>query len=192
MDDDLRSLWTSDPAPLPPPPSPEALAARATSFRRTIARRNASEWGAALLVALSFLWIGYRADQAPIQRLGCGLILAATASIAWKLRSSGTNLPLPPPDAPTAEHLRHHRLALQRQHELLAGVPRWYLAPIVPGMSCFLLSALIESPLASAPLPTRLLVGALFILIVGALLGLVAWLNRAATRKLAREIEALS
>jgi hypothetical protein len=191
-DEDLRSLWASDPGPLPPPPSPDALAARAGSLRRAVLLRNASEAGAAALVVVAFSLIALRATHAPLLRVACGLILAATASILWKLRTQGSNLPPPPADAPTQAHLDHLRASLTRQQALLAGVPRWYLAPFAPGLGCFLVSTLIESPLAHAPPALRCLVGGLFSLLVIAVFGGIAWLNRAAARKLAREIEALS
>ena len=190
-DDELRALWQDAPAPTAVPDISRLLG-RERAFRRSIALRNAAEHSAAVLVVITFVRMGIAAEGTTLVRLACALIAAAAVVVSWKIWADGRNLPKPDAAATTAAHLAHHRASLERQIALLGTVPRWYLAPFVPGLVLFLAGVVLESPVASAPLSVQarvvgVMAGACTFVFAG-----VAWMNRRATRKLQAELAALS
>ena len=87
-----------------------------------------------------------------------------------------------------------HRDELRRQRDLLLGVWRWYLLPLVPGLLVFLTGGLVQALQLPGVSARRGVVlagfGAVALALALLLLG-VAKLNHWAARRLQRELDAL-
>src|SRR5690606_22810115 len=129
--DPLQSAWanqTQEPFTM----SIAEIHARAERFQSHIRFRNLTEYVAAGLVIAVFAWIAWVLPE-PLVRAGALLIVAGAAYVCWKLNSLARAAQRAALDA--ALDLRaFHRLELMRQRAALAGVWRWYLAPLPPGM----------------------------------------------------------
>jgi hypothetical protein len=90
-------------------------------------------------------------------------------------------LPLPALDAPTFEHIAHHRAEMLRQHKLLANAWLWYVAPFVPGMAV-MLAAMGRVD------PTQTMMASIVCVLVFLA---IALLNRRAARNLGRAATSL-
>src|SRR5689334_16090508 len=111
----------------------DEIRSKANMFARTIFWRNAREWAAAILVVGGFGWRALAPETPALVRLGSLLTVAGALYVSWRLARDGRALPPPPAEASTADHLAAHRANLERQRGLLLSVPRWYIAPLVPG-----------------------------------------------------------
>jgi hypothetical protein len=90
--------------------------------------------------------------------------------------------------ATVEEEIASHRRQLERQRDLLAGIWRWYLGPLVPGLVLFAVSLPFEQS-RSGP---RAWIGTAVVLSIGAAVFVgIARLNRMAARQLQRKIDAL-
>ena len=184
---DPRSIWTADDAHLPPL-SPTALRTRADALHRRVRRRNRREYLTAALLVPLFGWIGWMSGDALMQ-LACVTLIAGIALVVWNL-SRRSAQPMPEATALAVPALAFHRAQLVRQRDALRNVWRWYLAPFIPGVVLFLAaiwhaSRAHQSVAATlvGVVPTAAIVAAVF---VG-----IHLINRAAARRLDREIEAL-
>ncbi len=163
----------------------EQIARSASSFRRTIRRRNVREYTAAALVIAFFGWYAAHADTTLV-RVACAAIIAGTLHVAWYLRRHGSAEPRELA-ACTMDHLEAHRRQLERQRDLLASVWRWYLGPLVPGFVLFVISVPIEqSRTARGWISCGIAMAIGAVVFVG-----IARLNRMGARQLQREIDAL-
>ncbi len=162
---------------------PETLILRSQALERKIRRRNLREHAAGIVVALAFGWIAW-VSAAPLARLGAALVVAGDLVVMITLARRGK--PTSAPDALVARCLDWQRQELERERALLAGIRWWYLGPLVPGVTLFLLSRLLE---AAGPLQRALTIG------VGITCGRVFIaidaLNRAAVRRLQDALDAL-
>lgn len=133
---DVKNMWRSAPAAGDAAPLQEAeLARRAGRFQRRIARRNALEYAAALLVCAGFgfyLW----AFPDPLMRAGSVLSILGTLAVVWQLRRRASSRPLPGADSALPSR-DFHRAELVRQRDALRAVWLWYVAPLVPGIIVF-------------------------------------------------------
>ncbi|MBX7540717.1 hypothetical protein [Qipengyuania sphaerica] len=167
---------------------PEACATRSTAFEKTIRRRNVLEYAAGVFVIVVFgagavgtasagLW-DFAAAQAAV--------VIGTFFILWKLHSNGSNLARHPEEPCRL----HHRAQLVRQRDLLRDVPRWYLAPLVPGILGVYLAGISR---ASDKAGWIAAVGDVWVPLFGtvAFIIFVGWLNLRTARKLDREIAAV-
>lgn len=164
--------------------SVETIAAKAHSFQRRIRLRNLREYVAAAIVVVAF---GVRAcvEHSLLLRLGCVAIVLAALRITWTLRTRGRSVRIDELAVDTAQYAAMHRKELERQRDLLRGVVRWYLAPMVPGFVLLLVGQALATP---AALPA-VAVTAVVVVIV---LVVVAWMNARGARKLQTEIDALA
>lgn len=183
---DIRKLWQMEGLDATPP-TPEAMAERASAFARQIRRRNLIEYAAASLVVGGFSYYAWVEDN-PIVRIGHLFIVAAAIYVVWQLRRRAS--PGEAPVAPTtAEAIAHLRREFAHQRDALAHVWDWYLLPFVPGF-VLLTAGPIMLPDAGTAGPQGLLA-----LIPVALIALVfygVWrLNRAAADKLQSAVEEL-
>lgn len=168
--------------------SPEACAARASAFERSIARRNRRErmaawvqipfWGA---LAAFFLWQGEW-----LIGLSLLLVCAGVLMVMRNLTRRADNLP-PQPEEPCLVHLERQ---YRRQYEALMSVPGWYIGPLVPGVLAFF--AAVTAGVAESKGWIAALEGALwpFTLISG-LFAVVIILNRVAAKAIAAELARL-
>ena len=184
MTDPIQSLWASEGMDANPP-SPESLAARARAIGRRAWLRDGIEYAALAFVTVLFGsdMIG---DGHPVLRIGSALVVLGAILVGFGLWRRRVRPPVDPAE-PAAAYLREQMV---RQRDMLASVPRWYLAPMVPGLLTFVaglsLDRLKDSPL-SAVLPPTLLALA----IVAAIFAVVWWLNHRAARRYNTEIAAL-
>lgn len=175
---DLCALWQAQPvAPLGL--SAAEIRARAGALRGTIDARNSREWVAAAFVGVFFAYIAITGDGL-VEQVGGGLTVAGTAYVAWYIRAHGTVAALPGEGLPCAAF---YRRALVRQRDLLRGVWRWYLGPLVPGMAVLLIGGLVRSGFAVGGV-----LAAVFVLAVFAGVGLI---NHLVARELTRQIAAI-
>lgn len=195
MTDELQRLWQSAP-PDKGKIDMEALKKRGSKLRRTVRARNALETAAAAVVVYLFGARAYAALAAGdhLTAAGAALTVAGVLWVIGVLWKRGSNVPPPGLDAPTSEQIAFHRRALVRQRDLLRAVPRWYLAPLVPGLVVVLVAQALRSPLAEGAAYPALARAALIageLALVALVFGAVAWLNARAARKLDAEIAAL-
>lgn len=181
--DDLERLWKSQDVPKTEIDM-QTLVLESNKFQSKIKRRNAGEYIAGLFVAVYFG--SYALGNEPILvRVGALLIVVGTAVVVANIRLRGHAAKEQAPlDGPTTALVAWHRAELVRQRTLLRDVPRWYLAPFVPGVAVFVVGAFISRP---SGWPVFLVVVAFS---VATFLGL-AWVNRRAARKLEEQIAKL-
>lgn len=149
--------------------------------------RNFTEYAAAGLVIVLFGWVGFLIPDAVV-KTGAFLIALGAVYVALALhrKARATNLQ---PDG-GQPLIAFHRAELIRQREALATVPRWYLAPFVPGILIFM-GGVSFAPDTGLPLLARLSQFGISLAIVSAVFAGVAWLNVRAVKQLDAEIAAL-
>ena len=172
--------------------SREALRRTAQKVERRVRWRNLREYVAGAIAIVCFGYYIWR-FPAPLVRLGCVLLIAGTLFVVYALHRRGAARAVPPE---MAFHtcLEFHRKELERQRDLLRNVWTWYLLPLVPGLTVFLLGLFrwtMEQP--DAPAHARLITIAFGLAAAGCALALivVGKLNHWAARKIQHEIDAL-
>ena len=185
QDDDLKQLWQQQHTE-GVRMSLEQIQSNATSFQRTIRRRNAREYAAALLVVLFFAWrFSHTSDM--LMRVSFGLLIASAIYVAWQLHAKGSVQPLPK-EAGLLSYLEFQRRELERQRNLLRSIWRWYLGPMIPGLAVLLVAVARTHP-GHLNRPGPLV--ALNALVFAAAFFAIAQLNRRAARKLQHRIDEL-
>jgi hypothetical protein len=116
----------------------------AAKYRRRILWRNAREYAAGLIVLVFFAIALWRGGDA-LFRTGFGLIMAGVLFVMWQLYLNGTPRKLSE-QMGLASCLAFHRDELERQRDLLRGVWRWYLGPLIPGLVVVTIAALRVNP----------------------------------------------
>lgn len=166
----------------------DELACKRTQFESRIRRRNLVEYAAGGLVMAVFAWTAWLTAEAGevVVTLGWLLGIVGMAVVLTNLYHRASNLPR----CPESDCRTHLRAQLDHQRKAITSVPRWYLAPLVPGIALVIFGSALPIArdagwcvaLAGITLPSA---------IVAAIFAAVAWLNRRAARMLAREIAAL-
>jgi hypothetical protein len=184
--DPFQSLWAQQ-AQEPFAMSLADIHSRAGRFQSRIRTRNLTEYAAAALVIGVFGWMAFLIPDLVV-KLGAVLTALGAAYVAYMLhRKGGAGAALPDGAQPCADF---HRRELRRQREALATVPRWYLAPFVPGMLVFVGGVSFVAD-TGMPLMARFFqFGSSAVIICGLFAG-VAWLNARAVKQLDTEIAAL-
>lgn len=159
---------------------------RAERFQTRIRWRNWIEYGAGAVVVFAFSAIAVATPDWGV-RAGVALIIAGIAYLVWKLATIA--------GAATKSEgqswAEFHRAELVRQHKALSSVWRWYLAPLVPGVTVFIAATAFAPTGDEIPLTMRLGVVALGIVWVVAVFLGIAFINGLAAKKLEAEIAAL-
>jgi hypothetical protein len=187
--DELAALWRAQPTKVITMAIGE-LKKRESKLERVVGVRNALEYGAGALVAATFSAMMF-GPIGWVARIGCVLIVFATIRVIATVRRRGSAEASPSMSAPTREHLAHLRAQLERQRDLLASVPRWYLAPFLPGYVVFLGGVAIDLLSKGVPVSKLLLPFGNAIALAMIVFGAVVVANRKAAAKLAREIAGL-
>lgn len=182
-DDDLKRLWQDQPLPLPAP-SLDRVKADARATQRRVARRNALEYVACVLVLAVFSFY-IAVFPSTLMRVGSALVMAGTLVVAWQLHRRASSTPLPEAVGEQG-WLAYQRAQLVRQRDALRSAWLWYVAPFLPGVAVFRWGVEVDLP-AGAPF-VRGWVANLGIALVFLA---VAVLNRWAARRLQRQIDAL-
>ncbi|MGN6271108.1 MAG: hypothetical protein ACTHM0_14580 [Sphingomonas sp.] len=185
MTDPIRDLWTSQPI-APVRPSPEELDRRARGLDRRVRRRNALEYGAGAIPILVFgaMALGH---GDPLMRLASVVIVLGVIFVLYGLHHRAGASRVEDWAAPI---LDHHRAQLVRQRDALAGVWRWYLAPLVPGLA-LLFAGVWRLRSASDGIAAATIAMLPPVLIAVVAFAGIHWLNRVAARRLTRAIAAL-
>lgn len=165
----------------------EEIRTRSIKLQSTVQSRNLLEYavGAVLIVALG---IAAFVVPTPLAKLACVLNVAGVAYVMWQMhvmaRAASRN-----EMAVTQNWSQFYREELVRQRDALAGIWRWYLGPLVPGMVVFWLSVGMK---ASASDPVWPWVTATVGLAIGGIIFVgIASLNKRAAAGLQAEIDLL-
>jgi len=167
--------------------SVEQLRASAGKFQRRIQWRNAREYTAGLAVMLFFGGEFVRAAGAPLVRVGFALTIVGMAYVLWHLLTKGGTARLPEAAGRTS-YLEFQRAELVRQRDLLRGVWRWYLGPLVPGMATLVTAFALANPRHVKNFAALVALEAVF---MAGVLFAIGWLNARAAQRLQRQIDEL-
>lgn len=169
----LRQAWQAAPSDFAAMPLAE-IHTQAARFGRAISRRNRREYVAAALVIAVFAFYAV-AFPAPLLRLGSLLTIAGSLFIVWQM---GKRTSRDDPDAALQDIASHYRARLTQEAEALEAVPRWYIAPLIPGFAVFTAGKIA----ASAPVGIGYLALAIGLPVA---ITLTVWLlNRSAAKEL--------
>jgi hypothetical protein len=176
-----RELWQSQKVE-PRQFSPEELGRLQRYFNRKIWWRNAREYAAGVLVFIFFGWSTVRAPNWE-GRVGSALIVIGGAYVLWHLHQHGSARP-ETPGAAAGACRGYYRANLERQRRLLAGVPRWYLAPFAPGYVMLVVSKIRFFGGVTPNIVVTLVLGAVVTVAV-------LWLNAKGATQLEQRLRAL-
>jgi len=129
--DDVQGLWQSQPA-TGGTMSLDELRLRSQYVTRRVSRRNLREYVAAVIAAIVFGPMAWFAPLALI-RVGSVLSLAGVAFVVYHLHRHGSAQAMPQEMGLTSG-LAFYRQELERQRDLLRGVWKWGLLPLMPGL----------------------------------------------------------
>ena len=128
---ELQALWQRVPT-TPVVISPLEMRTKIEGFRGHIRRRNVKELITWLIAGVPLCWIG----SWPISLLwhvSCAVLLLGCAFAAVSLfRRSG---PLVRDAPPAAALVQFHRAQLEHERDMLRGMWRWYVLPVMPGIA---------------------------------------------------------
>jgi CubicO group peptidase (beta-lactamase class C family) len=186
-DEALKKLWQGQRIDTPPTFGDEKLIAamqrKMKSFDRTIFWRDWRENLAAIFVAIFFGGTFFTVS-APMARIGCVILVLASAFICWYPMHKKRGVAKAEPDAPMTEALQSELQKVEVQIGLLRSILWWYLLPLGVGVLLFSFGD-SRSPSFNLGFPV----------VVIALYAFIYWLNQRAVEKqllpLKREIEGL-
>lgn len=164
----------------------EQIREKARKFQRRIRFRNLREYAAYAVVVAFFGFFGGK--YPPLMRPGAWLLIAGMTYVAYQLHKRGAAKAVPE-DATPKNWLEFHRQELERQRDLLRGIWRWYLGPMIPGMALVVVGGALANhghakhawALASA-----------YVAIVALGFYFVGRLNQRAAQRLQRQIDELN
>lgn len=187
-DRDMRELWINQKTE-GVQMSIEQVRNEAGRFERKIQWRNLREYIVAIAIVLFFGWLFLKVHDL-LPRVGCGLIIAGTAYVTWHLLSHGSPGVIGE-NAGLASWIEFRRQELVRQRDLLRGIWRWHLGPLVPGLAVMYL-AFVRVALSSHSHMKHpgVLVGVDGLFFATVFL-VAARVNKRAARKLQRQIDDL-
>jgi hypothetical protein len=180
--DRLKTVWQNQPSE-GIRMSVEEIRHRAGKFQKKVYWRNVRENVAALIVVVAF---GYHFWQTSdtLTRVACGLIIAGTLYVMWRLHQWGASRSVPA-EMGLASGLEFHRRELARQRDLLRKIWSWYLAPVIPGLAVLMAAKARINPGHLRPIGLTI---ALIVLVYV----FTWWLNHRAARCLQSRIDDLN
>lgn len=129
----LQNLWAKQPADIGPPQLPDVVR-RAAQLHRQVLLRNLLDYGAALIVTLTFAYFALT-TQASMLRAGSLFAIAGAIYMALQVRKAAARRPSD--NAVAASSVAFHRAELARQRDWLRRGWRWYAAPFAPAILVF-------------------------------------------------------
>jgi hypothetical protein len=180
--DDLRNLWQNQEVE-EVRISVDELRVKAAKFQSRIRWRNLREYAACLFVITIFGAMSLMVHQT-VLRISFALMIAGAIYIAWHIRKWGSPKVLPT-DLGRANWVGFYRDELERQCNLARSIWKWYLGPLIPGLSLLAIYGMWVAPSGLRWLPIAYAVAA------AACFSLVGWLNQCAARRLERQIAEL-
>lgn len=181
--DELKNLW-QDQEVEKMEISVEELRAKALKLHRRIRWRNLRELLAAAIVIAS-VTIQFIRVSATVPRISFGLVIAGTIYVVWQLQVRGSAMPIPA-EMGRENGIAFYRRELERQRDLLRGIWKWYLGPLVPGLALFVIWGIVTAP------PVRRWFPESYAVFCVALFWGIGRLNRRAACRLDRQIEELN
>lgn len=181
-DDVLRDAWAAQTIDSERPDL-TTLVAAVGELEATVARRNRRELVAAAVVIVAFSAIAVAAAD-PLGQLGAAAIAAGAVFVSYTLLRRGRTAA--PPAALALECVAWRKAELVRERDLLAGIWRWYLGPLVPGFVMFLASGALRAD-TTGELAIHAVVAAVSVAVFGG----IGWANAAAARALDAELRAM-
>ena len=180
---DLKALWNSGERPDEPHIDIAALEARGAGFERATRRRNLMEWGACVVVVF---WVGHDALNSAnaLQLSGRLLVIAAAIGCSIYLYLRGRVMNAVNPEDDTRAFLESTAASLEKQANLLATVPLWYLTPFGIGIMLQLMGTLPPDRFASGTWWGVVTLVIIVFVIIG-------WFNLRRARALQEEANAL-
>jgi hypothetical protein len=139
----LQSLWQDQPLESRAI-SLDELRHRSQRLTRIVSRRNLREYVAG---ALAVVVCGYLAWKVPLPLMRVGFVMSVPAVIfiVYHLHRFGSAQAMPSEMGLTS-CLQFHRGELQRQRDLLRGVWKWYLLPLMPSLILVCLAPALARP----------------------------------------------
>ena len=157
---------------------------RAGKYNHKVLWRNAREYIAALVVTV-FLSLNFLHTDDMLTLFGFGLIVAGMIYVCWHLHSKGSARGLPQ-DLGAVSCLLFRRRELERQRDLLRGVWRWYLGPMIPGLAVIIVAAALSRAVRVNHFGWMI---AVYLVVVVLVFGFIARLNTRAAIRLQQRID---
>jgi hypothetical protein len=144
--------------------------------------RNVREQVAALIL---IVWAGISLWNVTdtVERIAFALVMAGAAYYMWHLKKWGSAMSLPT-DMGRADCVRFYQSELARQRDLVGGIWKWAIGPMIPGI------ALLNTYLIVFP-PTSRRLSVVNAVLVAGLMSTIGWLNLRSARRLDRRIKEL-
>jgi small neutral amino acid transporter SnatA (MarC family) len=180
--DDLREIWQKQEVE-EMKFSVEELRAKAAQFQSRIRWRNLREQVACLVVVgMSGAMFVNRPET--VFRVSSALMIAGAIYVAWHLQRAGSP-PTPPVEMARTDGLSFYRSELMRQRDLLQGIWKWYLGPLIPGPALLAIYGMITAPARLRWFPI------LYAILAALFCWFVTWLNHRAAQRLSSQIAEL-
>jgi hypothetical protein len=180
--DDPRNLWQTQEVEEMKFPV-EELRAKAVKFHSRIRWRNWREYAACLFVIVMFARNAWKTPNT-VERIGFALIIVGAIYVMWHLWARGSAKSLPA-DMGRADCVRFYQSELARQRDLLRGIWKWYIGPLIPGMALICVYFIVIPPSGHRWISVA---NAVF---QAAVISGVGWLNKRAARRIDRRIAEL-
>jgi hypothetical protein len=180
--DDLRNLWQKQEVE-EVRISVDELRAKAAKFQSRIRWRNLREQAACLLVIVAFGAMSLKTPQT-IPRIAFALIIAGAIYVAWHIQKWGSPKVVPT-DMGRANCAEFYRDELERQRNLLRSIWKWYLGPLIPGLSLLVIYRIWVTPSDRRWFPIA------YAVVAAAFFWLIGWLNQRVARRLEGQIAEL-
>ena len=176
---DLKTLWQEEAPEHTPAFDLDAVKARALRFEAQVRRRNLLEWLAGSFV---FVWFGYEALLAntPLLIVGNGMIALAAVGLSIYLWRNGRVHVDADASLDACAYVEAQAQTLEKQAQLLAQAPLWYVAPLAAGVAVRMAARIPGGGQSLAP--WALAVGFVALVFIG-----IAWFNIRGAGKLRRE-----
>ena len=135
--DPLQDLWVNQQAE-DFTMSTEEVRGRAGQMQSIVSRRNFREYAVGIGLIALFGALAYFASY-PLSKVGCGLIAVGVAFVMWRLHAVARGATVNEAAA-AGDWAQFYRGELVRQRDALRGIWRWYLGPLIPGMTVYWLA----------------------------------------------------
>ena len=164
----------------------EDIRRKAGKFRKRILWRNAREYlGAVAVIVFFALQAWHTTDR--LMQAASALISIGTLYVVWHLYRKGSPRTVPA-ELGLASGVDFFKHELVHQRDLLRGVAKWYLGPLMPGWVLLMVFIARRNP---GHLPRFALSFTLFNVVAAAFFFFVWWLNQRAAQRLQRQIDQL-
>lgn len=181
-DNDLKNLWKAQAVSTTALETDE-LISNARRFQRRVSFRNLTEYLAAVLVIMVFIYYIW-AFPFTLMRIGSGLIIIGALVVVQQMHLRASSRPLPGAHG-SMSCLEFYRAELVRQRDALLAVWLWYVGPFVPGMVVFRWGVETEMD-ASAPFARGVVANLVIAAVMLGVIGFNFWTARRLQGKIDR------